>query len=314
MTTYLIVEHDNKQIKSSTFNTLAAALKLQQRVVAIVAGYQCDGVAESIASIKGVDKVLVADHETYLHPLAERFCPLILSATEDAKYILMPATTFGKNLLPRIAAKRGVALISDVIEIKDAETFKHPIYAGNAIETVKSHDALICLTIRTTAFPPLTETQVEVEIEALDFVSDNHQSKFISQELHNTDRPELSSAKIVISGGRGLKDQAGFSRMIKIAERLGAAVGASRAAVDSEMAPNDTQVGQTGQVVAPQLYIALGISGAIQHLAGMKDSKVIVAINKDPDAPIFQVADYGIVADLNEFIPEWENVLTEMGY
>lgn len=314
MTLYFIIEHDNTQIKPSTYNVLQAALQLSNEVVAVVAGFNCSGVAKAVSTLKGIAKVLIADNKVYEHPLPERLTPLVLEIANNAEYIIAGSTTFGKNLLPRIAASLDVEQVSDVIEISSGDTFKRPIYAGNAIETVKSNDQVKCLTIRATAFALITGEQAGASIEAVDFVSDNQQSQFVNVELHNQDKPDLSSAEVVISGGRGLQNKDGFARLAKIAERLGAAVGATRAAVDSELAPNDSQVGQTGQVVAPKLYIALGISGAIQHLAGMKDSKIIVAINKDPDAPIFQVADYGLVADINEVFPEWESVLTEMGY
>lgn len=314
MKLYLLVEHDNTKIKAQTFNTLQAALQLPVEIVAVVVGFQCEPVAKEIATFKGVANVLIVDHVSYQSPLAERLAPLILKLAKEAAYILAPATAFGKNLLPRIAALLDIGQVSDVIEIKAPDTFKRPIYAGNALETIQSHDEIKCLTIRAAAFPPVSEKQPSANIEKVECVSDNQQSQLIAKELHHTDRPELPSAKIVISGGRGLQNKAGFSKMTAIADRLGAAIGASRAAVDSELAPNEMQVGQTGQVVAPQLYIALGISGAIQHLAGMKDSKIIVAINKDPEAPIFEVADYGLVADINDVFSEWETVLTDMGY
>jgi len=314
MTTYIIVEHDNKKIKPATLSTLTAANQLNQPIVPIVIGYQCQAVAEIMATMQGVTKILLADHELYQHPLAERLTPLILSVIQNTQYLLAPATTFGKNLLPRIAAKLSVPQVSDVIEIVSSDTFSRPIYAGNAIETVKVLVLPIILSIRATAFPAQLASQTPAPIERVNFISDNQQAQFIAEEQHNLDRPDLSSAEIVVSGGRGLQDKENFQKIMLLANRLGAAVGASRAAVDMGLAPNDCQVGQTGQVVAPKLYFAIGISGAIQHLAGMKDSKIIVAINKDPEAPIFQVANYGIVADLNEVMREWDLVLTDMGY
>lgn len=317
MTALVIIEHDNNNIKSSSYNALAAAACLKQEIEVIVIGYHCANIAELIAKVKVISKVHLLDHENYAHPLAERWSEAVLQLLDSSyRYVIAPATTFGKNLLPRIAVKLGVAQLSDVIEVVNTNTFKRPIYAGNAIVTVRTpSDQPVCLTIRTTAFPPLVaDADTSAVIIPNAFVSQNQQSQFIGTELHQTNRPELGSASIVVSGGRGLQNKAMFQRLIQIADRLGAAIGASRAAVDSGLAPNDYQIGQTGQIVAPKLYFAIGISGAIQHLAGMKDSKIIVAINKDPDAPIFQVANYGLVADLNEVLSEWEMTLTEMGY
>lgn len=315
MSMLILVEHDNTSVKASTFNTLAAALKLADEVTALVVGHGCETIAADISKLKGISQVLLADNACYQHFLPESVAPLVQHLAANVDYILAPATTFGKNILPRAAAMLGVEPVASVIEIVDKQTFKRPIYAGNAIETVQTEQHPLCLSIRTTAFAPEKgESEQPAAVEKLEFASDNQQSEFISAELHTSDRPELSSAEVVISGGRGLQDKAGFDRMVQLADRLNAAVGASRAAVDAGLAPNDWQVGQTGQVVAPKLYIALGISGAIQHLAGMKDSKVIVAINKDADAPIFQVADYGLVADMNDVFPAWEKVLTDMGY
>lgn len=315
MSVYVIVEHDNQQIKPCTYSAINAALQLAMPITAIVLGYQCESVAHDISKIKGISNVLYIDHEVYAHPLAERITAVISKLTQDASHVIVAASTFGKNLLPRLAAQQKVGQLSDVTAIVSNDTFKRPIYAGNAIETIRSLDTPIFLSIRPTAFSSIVETSLDRKpVEALSIISDNRQSVFVSQEHHCFDRPDLASADIVVSGGRGLKNKAGFERIIKIADRLGAAVGASRAAVDAGMAPNDYQVGQTGQIVAPKLYFAFGISGAIQHLAGMKESKVIVAINKDADAPIFQVADYGWVIDLEEAIPELEKALTELGY
>jgi len=315
MTVYVIVEHDNQQVKPSTFSTLSAASQLGDDISAIILGNGCKKVANELAECESITQVLLLEDEVYQHPLAERFCSAIIHTLKNPQYLLAPATTFGKNLLPRIAAKLDVPQVSDVVEILDKVTFKRPIYAGNALETVRVLKTPICLTIRTTAFPAVKKIRKNnLSIKTIDFISKNQQSQMIKKEVHTSNRPELASAKIVLSGGRGLKNKTGFERMVKIADRLGAAVGATRAAVDTGLAPNDWQVGQTGQTVAPKLYFALGISGAIQHLAGMKDSGIIVAINNDPDAPIFQIATYGLVADLNDIIPAWENLLKEMGY
>jgi len=316
MTVYVIVEHDGRKIHPSFFNVLKASLKVSYDSVALILGSDCKKLSNEIASYKGISKVLIIEDESLQHPLAERFAPIIAKQVTEQDTLLVGATSFGKNLMPRVAALLATPQVSDVIEIIDHETFRHPIYAGNAIETVKfppNHP--VCLTIRPTAFhAEQPESQQAAPVEALEFCTENTQSEFVSLESHVTERPSLSCAKIVVSGGRGLQNAEGFKRVVQIADRLGAAIGATRAAVDSGLAPNDWQVGQTGQVVAPSLYFAVGISGAIQHLAGMKDSQVIVAINKDPDAPIFQIASYGLVADLNELLPEWEQTLTDMGY
>ncbi len=315
MTIYVLAEHDNKLVKPSTFSTITAALQLGDAINVLVVGYDCETVAKQLSHCRGVEKVLLADDQCYAHALAERYTDLIIKIIQEPTYLLAPATTFGKNILPRVAACLDVAQISDIIAIENENTYRRPIYAGNAIEVVKSLDAIQVITVRSTAFEgaPCDESHL-APIHRVDYISDNQQSAFVKADLHTNDRPELTSADIVISGGRGMKNEEGFNRIGAIADRLGAALGASRAAVDAGLAPNDCQVGQTGQVVAPKLYFALGISGAIQHLAGMKDSKIIVAINKDADAPIFQVADYGLVADLNNVLPEWEKILAEMGY
>ena len=310
MTILVIAEHNNENLNGSTLNTISAASELGP-VTVLVAGSACITVANTAAKLVGVVKVLIVDHPQYANPLAEVYTPLILSVAAEYTHILAPATTFGKNLLPRIAAKLDVQQISEITAIHDSETFEHPIYAGNAIATVKSNDSIKLLTVRATAFETADEQASGVEIIQIDPTENPNQSKFVSTELSKSDRPELTQARIIISGGRGMQSGENFSMLEKIADILGAAVGASRAAVDSGFVPNDYQVGQTGKIVAPELYIAVGISGAIQHLAGMKDSKVIVAINKDAEAPIFQVADYGIVADLFDAIPELESKLTE---
>lgn len=321
MTVLVLAEHNNQNLKPATLNVIHAANQLSDSVVILVAGYQCQAVVESLQSIAGITHILVADHEQFEHPLAESFAPLIQYAIQqqETTHVLAPATTFGKNILPRVAALLDVGLVSDVIEILDENTFKRPMYAGNVISTVTSQDSLKLLTIRVTAFSSAEKKPNEAKVITIDFqvenkLLENKLSRFVKLATGHGDRPELSSADIIISGGRGLQNEETFNRLTAIADRLGAAIGASRAAVDAGLAPNDLQVGQTGQVVAPKLYIAVGISGAIQHLAGMKDSKIIVAINKDPDAPIFQLADYGLVDDVFKVLPEWERVLTEMGY
>ena len=314
MSILVIAEHDHQQIKSSTLSTITAALKLKIEINVLVAGYSCQAVADALRNVDGVSQVFVADHAIYHYPLAESLAPLILECVQSTTHIFAPATTFGKNVLPRVAALLDVSQVSDIIEVIDSRTYRRPIYAGNAIATVQSNDAIQVITVRSTAFEPAQSGAGAAVLKSVDFIENNVLSKFVKEETHGKDRPELSSADIVISGGRGLQNKENFERLMAIAARLGAAMGASRAAVDAGMAPNDFQVGQTGQVVAPKLYIAVGISGAIQHLAGMKDSKIIVAINKDPDAPIFQIADYGVVGDITTILPEWESALNEMSH
>ncbi len=309
MSVLVIAEHDNAEIWPATLNTVTAALELDGEVHLLVAGSGCAAAADAGAKIAGVAKVLSADHAEYAHSLAENLAPLIVELAKGYSHVLAPATTFGKNLLPRAAALLDVQQISDISEIVDADTFVRPIYAGNALATVKSKDALKLLTVRATAFEPAAAEGGSAASETVAGTGDAGLSVFGGQELTESERPELTTAKIVISGGRGMQSGDNFAMLEKVADKLGAAVGASRAAVDAGFVPNDYQVGQTGKVVAPDLYIAVGISGAIQHLAGMKDSKVIVAINKDEEAPIFQVADYGLVADLFEAVPELEKEL-----
>ncbi|MFC3907842.1 electron transfer flavoprotein subunit alpha/FixB family protein [Legionella dresdenensis] len=304
MSTLVIVEHDNEQISPATYSALAAARQLDQTTDLLVAGYQCSKAAEQAAALAGVTKVIAADNACYSHFLAENLCQLVLSIADNYTTILAASTTFGKNLMPRIAAKLDVIQVSDVMRIIDGNTFEHPIYAGNAIETVKVLDSKKVLTIRSTAFDNTCASQSPCTIETLDKAFTDSKVTFVSQELSKSERPELGSAKVVVSGGRGLQSAEKFKLVEQLADELGAAVGASRAAVDAGFVPNDYQVGQTGKVVAPDLYIALGISGAVQHLAGMKDSKVIVAVNKDPDAPIFQIATYGLVGDVFELVPQ----------
>lgn len=310
MAILVIAEHDNSQIKSGTLNTVTAAQKLGSDVHLLVAGAGCAAAADAAKQIAGVSKVLLADAAALAHPLAENLTPLVVELAKQYSHVLAPATTFGKNLLPRVAALLDVAQISEITAVESADTFVRPVYAGNVMATVQSSDAIKVITVRTTAFEAAAVSGGAAAVEAVSGAADAGLSSFVSQELTVSDRPELAAAKIVVSGGRALGSAEQFKAVIEpLADKLGAAVGASRAAVDAGYAPNDYQVGQTGKVVAPQLYVAVGISGAIQHLAGMKDSKVIVAINKDEEAPIFQVADYGIVGDLFSVLPE---LMTEL--
>ncbi len=308
MTNLLIADHDNNTLSPATAKALTAAIALGGETDILVAGDDCQSVAEQAAKLSGVRKVLVASAPQLKNQLAEEMAELIVPLMANYDAALVAATTTGKNFMPCVAAKLDVGQISDIIEVKSANTFTRPIYAGNALQTVETNDAKKIITVRTTAFEAAEEGG-SASVEAIDAPAPVSISTFVSEELSKSDRPELTSAKIIISGGRGMGAGENFSLLEKIADKLGAAVGASRAAVDSGFVPNDYQVGQTGKVVAPELYIAVGISGAIQHLAGMKDSKIIVAINKDEEAPIFQVADYGLVADLFEALPELEAAL-----
>ena len=305
MTVLVYADHDNNDLKGANYNTITAASLLGE-VHILVAGENCRNVAEQAAAVDGVTKVIIADNPQYAHPLAEMLTPLIQSISGNYSHILAPSTTVGKNLLPRLAALLDVQQLSDISGIIDSDTFERPIYAGNAIATVKSTDPIKVITVRTTAFDAAAIGLVPADIQEISVTEPSILSTFIDTELTQLDRPELTAAKVIISGGRGMQSGENFIILEKVANILGAAVGASRAAVDSGFVSNDYQVGQTGKIVAPDLYIAVGISGAIQHLAGMKDSKVIVAINKDEDAPIFQVADYGLVADLFKAVPELE--------
>jgi electron transfer flavoprotein alpha subunit len=314
MPTLLLAEHDNKTLKDATNKALTAAKALSADVHILVAGYNCKAVADAAAKLDGVKKVLLADAPVYEHMLAEPTAALIVSLAGPYETIMAAATTTGKNIMPRVAALLDVMQISEVTKIVAPDTFERPIYAGNAIQTVRSHDAKKVLTVRTAAFQATGEGGSAAPIEAAAAAADPGISGFVGEELSKSERPELTSAKIIISGGRAMQNRENFTKYIEpVADKLGAAVGASRAAVDAGYAPNDWQVGQTGKVVAPDLYIAVGISGAIQHLAGMKDSKVIVAINKDEEAPIFQVADYGLVADLYQALPELAQELGKQG-
>ena len=304
MSVLVLAEHDNTAIKSATLNTVTAATKLDQQVVVLVAGHQCAGAAESATKIEGVSKVLVADAAYYAHPLAENLANLVVMLAQGYTHILAPATTSGKNVMPRVAALLDVAQISDIVAIESADTFVRPIYAGNVLATVRSPDVVKVITVRATGFAAAPATGGTASIEAVSATPDSGLTTFEGQEVTTSDRPELTAARTIVSGGRGMGSGDNFRILEQLADKLNAAVGASRAAVDSGFVPNDYQVGQTGKIVAPDLYIAVGISGAIQHLAGMKDSKVIVAINKDAEAPIFQIADYGLVADLFQAVPE----------
>jgi len=314
MTILVVAEYEAGAVAPATLNTVAAAAKIGGDVHVLVAGQNVGGVAESAAKIAGVAKVLVADNAAYAHALPENVAPLIVALVEQGgakgySHVLAPATTNGKNILPRVAALLDVDQISEIISVESADTFKRPIYAGNAIATVQSSASIKVITVRTTGFDPVAAEGGSAAVEAVSAAHNAGISAFVGEELAKSDRPELTAAKIVVSGGRGMGNGDNFKHLYSLADKLGAAVGASRAAVDAGFVPNDMQVGQTGKIVAPQLYIAVGISGAIQHLAGMKDSKVIVAINKDEEAPIFQVADYGLVADLFEAIPEFEKLV-----
>ncbi|WP_313552018.1 FAD-binding protein [Pseudomonas sp.] len=308
MAILVIAEHSNAALNGATLNTVAAAKAIGGDIHVLIAGQSCGGAAEAAAKAEGVSKVLVADNATYAYQLPENVAPLVVELVKGNGYthVLSPAGSNGKNFMPRIAALLDVDQISEIISVESPDTFKRPIYAGNAIATVQSSAPVKVITVRATGFDPVAAEGGSAAIEAVSSVQDAGISRFVNEELATTGRPDLGAAKVVVSGGRGLQNGDNFKILYSLADKLGAAVGASRAAVDAGFVPNDMQVGQTGKIVAPQLYIAVGISGAIQHLAGMKDSKVIVAINKDEEAPIFQVADYGLVGDLFELIPELE--------
>lgn len=310
MTTLVIAEHDNASLKAATLNTVTAAAALGSDVHILVAGFNAAAVAQAAAQIAGVSKVIHADGAALENGLAENIAAQVLTLADGYSHIVFPATAAGKNVAPRVAAKLDVAQISDIIAVVSADTFERPIYAGNAVATVQSADAKKVITVRATGFDAAAATGGSAAIETAQAVQDSGKSEFIGREMNQSDRPELTAAKVIVSGGRGLGSEEKFQEiMTPLADKLGAAIGASRAAVDAGYAPNDLQVGQTGKIVAPELYVAVGISGAIQHLAGMKDSKVIVAINKDEEAPIFSVADYGVVADLFTAVPELEKAL-----
>ncbi|GIT60983.1 MAG: electron transfer flavoprotein subunit alpha [Gammaproteobacteria bacterium] len=309
MSILVVVEHDNEELKGATLNTVTAAKEIGSEIDLLVAGFSCDSVADQACSIPGIGKVLVANKESYKNFLAENIGTLVSEVGKGYSHILAAATSNGKNFMPRVAALLDVSQVSEIISVLSEDTFERPIYAGNCIATVKSSDSIKVITVRATGFDDCEVEGGSATKEIVDLDSNLGISSFVGEELAESDRPELTSADIVISGGRGMQNGENFSLLEGIADKLGAAIGASRAAVDSGFVPNDMQVGQTGKIVAPNLYIAVGISGAIQHLAGMKDSKVIVAINKDEEAPIFQVADYGLVADLFEALPELESKL-----
>ena len=304
MTALVIAEHDNASLKGSTLNTITAAAQAGGDVHVLIAGSNAKAAADVAAQVAGVAKVLLADGAQFADGLAENVAEQALAIAKDYSHILAPATAYGKNILPRVAAKLDVAQISDITKVDSADTFERPIYAGNAIATVQSTDAIKVITVRTTGFDPAATSGGSAVVETISAVTDSGKSSFVGREVAKSDRPELTAAKIIVSGGRGMGSAESFKILEPLADKLNAAMGASRAAVDAGYVPNDWQVGQTGKIVAPQLYIAVGISGAIQHLAGMKDSKVIVAINKDEEAPIFSVADYGLVGDLFEVVPE----------
>jgi len=313
MSVLVVAEHDNRALKPATLHTMTAAAEIAKAaggdVHIVVAGKDCRPVAEAAAKIAGAAKILLADDAAYDHGIAENWAPLIVKLASGYSHVLAPATTSGKNLMPRVAALLDVMQISDISAVESADTFVRPIYAGNALATVQSKDPIKVITVRGTAFAPAAAEGGNAPIEAVPSTGSAGSTEFVRAELSKSERPELTSARVIISGGRGMQSGDNFHLLEKVADKLGAAVGASRAAVDAGFVPNDYQVGQTGKIVAPELYVAVGISGAIQHLAGMKDSKVIVAINKDEEAPIFQIADYGIVGDLFKILPELDEEL-----
>lgn len=309
MSILVVAEHDNQTVKLPTRVVVAAAQQIGGDIHLLVAGEACTAAAEAATGIVGISKVLVADDAVYGHALAENLAELIVELASGYSHIMTATTTSGKNFMPRVAALLDVAQISDIMSVESADTFQRPIYAGNAIATVQSDDAVKVLTVRGTAFDPVAEEGGSADVESIDLVKDAGVSSWLREDVVALERPELTAASIIISGGRGMQNGENFALLESVADKLGAAIGASRAAVDAGFVANDMQVGQTGKIVAPDLYIAVGISGAIQHLAGMKDSKVIVAINKDEDAPIFQVADYGLVADLFDAVPELDSLL-----
>ena len=304
MSIIVLAEHNNNELKSATLSAINAASNIDDKIDVLVVGSECQNVVNTLKKIKIIKKIIVVDDPKYLNSIAEFISPILISLSKDYSHILAAASTFGKNVMPRVAALLDVAQISDIIKIENDDTFVRPIYAGNALATVQSTDTIKIITIRPTSFDPVTFDEGEAKIENLSFEDENNKVEFIKREETKSNRPELGTARIVISGGRGLGSAENFSLLNEIADKLNAAVGASRAAVDAGYISNDSQVGQTGKVVVPDLYIAVGISGAIQHLAGMKESKIIVAINKDEEAPIFNVADYGLKADLFEALPQ----------
>ena len=312
MSILILAEHNNEEVKSSTLNTIGAASKISSDIEVLVVGSNTEGICEEISNYENIKKVLSLNNTNYEHAIAEKIEPVIMSIADNYSHIFAPATTFGKNVMPRVAVKLDVAQISDVISVESEDTFIRPIYAGNALATVKSNDLKKVITIRPTSFDIVAKEGGSGIVEDLQFDSNNNHSEFVDREESKSDRPELSTARIVVSGGRGLQSADNFKLINDIADKLNAAIGASRAAVDAGYVSNDYQVGQTGKVVVPDLYIAVGISGAIQHLAGMKESKIIVAINKDEEAPIFNIADYGLSADLFEALPQLSSELDKL--
>ena len=304
MSILVLAEHNNKELKSSTLSTITAASQIDENIEVLIIGFECEEVSNELKNIKLVKKIIEVNNDKYKNPIAELFTPVINSLVENYTHIMAPASTFGKNIMPRLAAILDVSQVSDIIKVESPDTFIRPIYAGNALATVQSTDSKKIITVRPTSFEPALSEGGNAEIEKLEFNSEINITEFINREENKSDRPELGTARVVISGGRGLGSQENFALLNDIADKLNAAVGASRAAVDAGYISNDSQVGQTGKVVVPDLYIAVGISGAIQHLAGMKESKIIVAINKDEEAPIFNIADYGLHADLFEALPQ----------
>ena len=312
MSILILAEHNNEEVKSSTLNTIGAASKISSDIEVLVVGSNTEGICKEISNYQNIKKVLSVNNTDYEHAIAEKIEPVIMSIADNYSHIFAPATTFGKNVMPRVAVKLDVAQISDVISVESQDTFIRPIYAGNALATVKSNDLKKVITIRPTSFDVVPKEGGSGIVEDLQFDSNNNHSQFVDREESKSDRPELSTARIVVSGGRGLQSADNFKLINDIADKLNAAIGASRAAVDAGYVSNDYQVGQTGKVVVPDLYIAVGISGAIQHLAGMKESKIIVAINKDEEAPIFNIADYGLSADLFEALPQLSSELDKL--
>ena len=308
----VLAEHNNKELKSSTLSTITAASQINENIEVLIIGSECDQVIDKLKNIKFIKKINVIDNSKYLNPIAELISPILVSLADSYTHILAPASTFGKNIMPRVAALLDVAQVSDIIKIESPDTFVRPIYAGNALATVQSTDAKKIITIRPTSFDPASTEGGLAEIEQLDFNGDESNTKFMNRDEKKSDRPELGTARVVISGGRGLGSADNFALLNDVADKLNAAVGASRAAVDAGYISNDSQVGQTGKVVVPDLYIAVGISGAIQHLAGMKESKIIVAINKDEEAPIFNIADYGLHGDLFDILPKLSSELDKL--
>ena len=312
MSILILAEHDNKELKTSTLSTITAASKIHENINVIVIGSECNEVVNKLKHVKILKKIIVVDESKYINPIAELISPIIISLANDYTHIMAPASTFGKNIMPRVAAILDVAQVSDIIKVENSDTFVRPIYAGNALATVQSMDVKKIITIRPTSFEPASTEGGTAEVEKLEFDGEISVTEFLSRQENKSDRPELGTARVVISGGRGLGSAENFALLNDIADKLNAAVGASRAAVDAGYIGNDSQVGQTGKVVVPDLYIAVGISGAIQHLAGMKESKIIVAINKDEEAPIFNVADYGLHGDLFDILPQFSAELDKL--